>query len=139
MTGYDDTSADIALHASDGSLRLTVHSSGLRDLRPWPRGLRVMLSQAMDTLWFPYAGHPDGPSDAPWFRVIGNYGYRTPEASGESADPCFVIIEDYAYPTLGIAQTTVPTFQVIGSFAYTPVGSAWFLIKKERRLRVVAS
>ena len=94
----------------------------------------------MDTLWFPYQGHPDGPSDAPWFRVIGNYGYRTPDhPAGESPDACFVIIEDYAYPTLGIAQTTVPTFQVIGSFAHAPVGSAWFLIKKARRLRVVAS
>jgi hypothetical protein len=88
-------------------------------------------------LWFPYDGHPDGPSDTPWFRVTNNYGYRADgHPAGASETACFIIVDDFAYPTLGIAETTVPTFQIIGSFAYAPIGSAWFRIKKERRLHV---
>lgn len=89
-------------------------------------------------LWFPFEGHPDGPSDVPWFRVTDSYGYRTPEhPAGESAAACFVVADGYAYPARGTDETTAPTFQIIGSFAYAPVGPAWFRIRNERGLRIV--
>ena len=78
--------------------------------------------------WLPYAGHPDGESDKPWFRVDDGKGYRAPtNPAGESHDPCFVVLDGFAYPSLSLPGDP-PTFEIIGSFAYTAAGTAWFRI-----------
>lgn len=83
--------------------------------------------------WLPFAGHPDGESDNAWFRVDDGVGYRTHDnPAGESADPCFVIRDGFAYPTLSLPGDP-PTFEVIGSFAYPPQGTAWFRIERGAR------
>ena len=80
--------------------------------------------------WFPTYGHPDGPSDASWFRVDNGWGYRTEDnPAGTSNSPCFRLIEGWAYPTLGLPGTPA-TFQMIGSFAYPATGAPWFRIEE---------
>jgi hypothetical protein len=87
----------------------------------------------MISYWFPFDGHPDGRSEAPWFRVVDGWGYRTNEnPSGQSERPIFRVIDGYAYPTLSMPDD-VPTFQLIGSYAYAPRGTAWFRIEERVR------
>jgi hypothetical protein len=83
--------------------------------------------------WFPAYGHPDGPSDAPWFRVVNGCGYRTKDSpAGASESACFRLINGWAYPTLGLPGEP-PTFQVVGSFAYARLGGGpWFRIEERR-------
>ena len=87
----------------------------------------------MTTYWFPAAGHPDGLSPMPWFRIEGLWGYRAighPE--GESREPCLKIVEQYVYATFSFPNATDPCFEVSGSFVYPPgVGTPWFVIKAE--------
>ena len=79
--------------------------------------------------WFPAHGHPDGPSDVAWFRVVDGLGYRAEgHPAGASTFPCFKLIDGWAYPTLGLPATTVATFQVVGFFAYAEGGGPWFRI-----------
>jgi len=79
--------------------------------------------------WYPDYGHPDGQSDAAWFHVVDELGYRTDEhPAGPSKRPCFTLLDGCAYPTEGLAETTMPTFQVVGSFAYAHHGGPWFRI-----------
>jgi hypothetical protein len=78
--------------------------------------------------WFPYIGHPDGESELAWFRVVDGTGYRAPgNPDGESDEACFVIVEDFAFPTFSMPGDA-PMFQIVGSFVYTPQGTAWFRI-----------
>jgi len=84
----------------------------------------------MATYWCPADGHPDGPSDAAWFRVVAGWGFRTERhPAGASASPCFRVVDGMAFPTFSLPRTVTPTFQVVGSFAYHDVdGSPWFHI-----------
>jgi hypothetical protein len=78
--------------------------------------------------WFPYAGHPDGESQTAWFRVENGAGYRTADnPAGESDEPCFLVVDGSAYPSVSLPGEA-PTFEIIGSFAYAPLGTAWFHI-----------
>ena len=83
-------------------------------------------------LWLPADGHPDGPSDAAWFRVVDGWGYRTTgHPGGRSANPCFRVTNGWARPTFSLPGDA-PTFQIIGSFAYADSGVVWFRIIEER-------
>jgi hypothetical protein len=83
--------------------------------------------------WFPYAGHPDGETDVPWFRVEDGHGYRTDDnPAGPSNSPCFGVIDGWAYPAVSLPGTE-PTFQVVASFVYAPQGTAWFRIGRAPR------
>jgi hypothetical protein len=87
----------------------------------------------MVSYWLPHVGHPDGSSGVPWFRVVDGWGYRADgNPAGASDTPSFRVIDGYAYPTLSLPGD-VPTFELIGSFAYGPSGPAWFRI--EQRVR----
>ena len=80
--------------------------------------------------WIPYDGHPDGCSDAAWFRVTDGWGYRTEDNPAGSSDaPTFRLIDGSAYPTLS-TRNDAPTFEVIGSFVYAAGGTAWFRIEE---------
>ena len=82
--------------------------------------------------WYPADGHPDGPSDTAWFRVVDGYGYRTAgHPAGRGADPCLRVIDGWARPTLSLPGSP-PTFRIIGSLAYTESGVVWFRIVEER-------
>ena len=88
--------------------------------------------------WCPAYGHPDGLSSAPWFRVDGEWAYRTSgHPEGESEKPCIRIVEGLAYPTFGLPHDEAgPCFEVVGSFVY-PVGlesAPWFCIKSRSHL-----
>jgi hypothetical protein len=83
--------------------------------------------------WYPYAGHPDGESDIPWFRVVDGKGFRSDgNPAGPSDIPCFGVIDGWAYPAVSLPDTA-PTFEVVGSFVYPPQGTAWFRIRSSRR------
>ncbi len=84
--------------------------------------------------WFPAYGHPDGPSDAAWFRVVDGLGYRTADSpTGSSESACFRLIYGWAYPTLGLPGDP-PSFHVVGSFAYERRGGGpWFWIEQRAR------
>jgi hypothetical protein len=80
--------------------------------------------------WYPAAGHPEGHSNKAWFRVVEGWGFRTEQSpAGVSEDPCFRIIDDLAYPTLSMPNAA-PTFMIVGSFAYSGSGAAWFRIER---------
>ena len=84
----------------------------------------------MVTYWYPCDGHPDGPSDSPWFRVAEDgWGYRTATnpAGVDEHNPCFRVVSGYAYPRLSLPGDE-PTFEIIGSFVYRAEGVAWFRI-----------
>ena len=86
-------------------------------------------TQAVIKYWYPAYGHPDGPSDIAWFRVVDGWGYRTKHSpAGPSESPSFRMVADLAYPVLAMPGSP-PTFQVIGSFAYTDRGAPWFRIE----------
>jgi hypothetical protein len=83
--------------------------------------------------WFPYLGHPDGESDIAWFRVVDGEGYRSEgNPAGASDARCFAVVDGWAYPAFSMPGDT-PTFEIIGSFAYAPSGTAWFRIKRANR------
>jgi hypothetical protein len=83
--------------------------------------------------WYPFAGHPDGESEAPWFRVLDGRGYRTEKnPAGASVTPAFSVIDGWAYPIISMPHTE-PTFQIVGSFVYAPEGPAWFRIQSKGR------
>jgi hypothetical protein len=84
----------------------------------------------MITYWVPAYAHPDGWSDAVWFRVVDGWGYRAEQnPAGASVHPCFQVVDGYAYPTLSLPGDAVPTFQVVGSFVYQQAGGGpWFRI-----------
>ena len=74
--------------------------------------------------WYPYAGHPDGESDIPWFRVVDGKGFRTEgNPAGPSDEPTFAVLDEQAYPIVSLPGLE-PTFQIIGSFVYDPRGCA---------------
>jgi hypothetical protein len=82
--------------------------------------------------WIPFDGHPDGPSEHAWFRVVDGWGYRTAtNPAGEADAPSFRLIDGFAFPTLSLPDDS-PTFEVIGSFVYAPQGTAWFRIEQRR-------
>jgi hypothetical protein len=81
-----------------------------------------------ESSWFPAYGHPDGTSEVAWFRVVEGWGYRTPEnPAGESAEPCFRVVDDLAFPALDSSEPAA-TFAIVGSFAYHGSGPPWFRI-----------
>jgi hypothetical protein len=83
--------------------------------------------------WFPFVGHPDGESDVAWFEVVDGHGFRTEgNPAGPTKEPCFDVVDDWAYPTVSLPGTA-PTFHVVGSFVYAPQGSAWFRITRAGR------
>ena len=87
----------------------------------------------MDCYWYPSSGHPDGPSDNAWFRVVDGWGYRTAgNPRGASANPCFRVIDGWARPTLSLPSDDAPMFQIVGTFVYTDGGVVWFRIVEER-------
>ena len=89
-----------------------------------------MSSSGMVEYWFPYVGHPDGESKVAWFRVHDGHGFRAPgNPAGQSDAPCFSVVDGWAYPCLSMPGDR-PTFQIIGSFVYTPTGTAWFRIRR---------
>ena len=78
--------------------------------------------------WFPYDGHPDGRSHVAWFQVIDGTGYRAGgNPAGASTSPSFGIVDGWAYPAVSMPGDS-PTFQIVGSFVYAPVGPPWFRI-----------
>jgi hypothetical protein len=82
----------------------------------------------MIAYWMPWYGHPEGPSEQAWFRVVDGWGYRCAgNPAGVSDRPCFRVVDGCAYPTLSLADDP-PTFEIIGSFAYGATGVAWFRI-----------
>ena len=103
----------------------------IRDFWLWRRRREQRLSVAVVGYWFPAYGHPDGRSQVAWFRVVDDLGYRTEEhPAGASEFPCFKLIDGWAHPTLNRAETTLPTLQVVGSFAYKEQGGPWFRIER---------
>ena len=92
-------------------------------------GISVQIHGVVD-YWLPTYGHPDGPFNAPWFRVEDGWVYRAEDnPAGASDSPCFRLIEGWAYPTLSLPRTPA-TFQIIGSFAYPDTGAPWFRIEE---------
>jgi hypothetical protein len=82
----------------------------------------------MVAYWVPYEGHPEGPSQVAWFKVVDGWGYRTAwNPAGVSESPCFRVLDGFAYPTLSMPDDD-PTFEIIGSFVYSARGTAWFRI-----------
>jgi len=86
----------------------------------------------MTGYWFPAYGHPDGPSDAAWYRLDGEWVYQAgghPE--GESDDACFRIVAGRVYPTLPSSDSA---FEIIGAFVYPLDGSGppWFGLQPPR-------
>ena len=84
----------------------------------------------MVSYWVPSYGHPEGMSEAVWFRVVDGWGYRAEQnPAGASMHPCFKVVDGYAYPTLSLPGDCVATFLIIGSFVYHDIGGGpWFRI-----------
>jgi hypothetical protein len=88
------------------------------------------LSEDVVGYWFPWYGHPDGESDAAWFRVVDGWAYRIDaNPAGASESPTFRIIEGWAFPTLSLPGDEL-TFQIVGSFVYAEPGAAWFRVEE---------
>ena len=72
---------------------------------------------------------PRGPFKQGLVRVSLRVGDSAPnKALRGYQDPCFRIIDDLAYPTLSMPMTR-PTFMIVGSFAVSGSGAAWFRIE----------
>ena len=87
----------------------------------------------MAILWRPWVGHPDGASHIPWFRVTDGRGCRTQgHPDGASTAASFDVVDGWAHPTTEI-DGQLPTFEIVGSFAYVPHGAAWFHVRLDLR------
>lgn len=90
------------------------------------------LSECVVFYWYPTDGHPDGPCERAWFRVVDGWGFRTAaNPAGRSAHPCFRVLDGSACPTVSLPGD-VPIFEIVGSFAYDESGVAWFRMVEER-------
>ena len=67
------------------------------DLRPYRRRGAPHRVADVVSYWFPFDGHPDGPRDVAWFRVVDGWGYQTASnPAGASDSPCFQMIDGSA-------------------------------------------
>lgn len=80
---------------------------------------------------FPAYGHPDGPSNAAWFRVVDGRGFETWTAQpGYPSRRASGLSMGGLYPTLGFPGDP-PSFHVVGSFVYERRGGGpWFRVEQ---------
>jgi hypothetical protein len=77
----------------------------------------------------PSYGHPEGQSRRPWFRFVGDWGFRAEgHPEGPSTAPCLRIADGRVYPTFALPADDGACFEIVGSFVYLAgsLGAPWF-------------
>jgi hypothetical protein len=108
-----------------------VQRGRIQDVRSLSRRRGEPSTRDVVLYWYPAEGHPDGPSKTAWFRVVDGWGYKAAgHPAGRSRRPCFRVMGQCAQPTLSLPGDA-PTFRIIGGYAVTEAGVAWFSIVEE--------
>jgi hypothetical protein len=79
------------------------------------------------TCWYPAEGHPDGPSESPWFEVVGSMVYPAPgHPDGAHNRPWFQVRGDLAFAVDGHpdAGAPEPWYRKVGGH-WLPASGDW--------------